>query len=54
MSRLKFLNVRAVVNKHWMAMGRRKSHDGPNRTLGKNNIRIIVETIVVDISEDRG
>ena len=56
MSRLKFLNIRAVVDKYRMAMvGRRKSHNSPDRTGGKDTSRIVVETIgFVDITGGRG
>ena len=56
MNRLKFLNIRAVVDKYRMAMvGRRKSHNSPDRTGGKDTSRIVVETIgFVDITGGRG
>jgi hypothetical protein len=55
MGRLKFLNIRAVVDNDRMAMSRRKGHDGANWTPRKRTSRVVVETIrLVDIPRDRG
>jgi hypothetical protein len=55
MGRLKFLNIRAVVDSNRMTMSCRESHDGPNWTPRKNASRVVVETVrIVDVPGDRG
>ena len=54
MGRLKFLNVRAVADDGRMTVSGRKSQDSPDRTIGKDTVGIVVETIgLVDVSGDR-
>jgi hypothetical protein len=55
MGRLKFLNIRAVVDQDQMAMGCRKNHDGPNWPPREITGQVVEGTIrVVNIPRDGG